>query len=188
MKDINEYTAEVFRRSEKKIKEQKRNRARIFALCVPLFLIVSVCSALFLPVSSMRKKDGNIANGENHTESDCQYIALEIYFNGLSAEHYEKVTNSTDVAELFGIIDSLFVDADGESHYVDGEAMVAGSNDSQYGTKDKGYTMIFTGKDSSMIKYRLIGNTLINEKENKTVFLDNEEVAALMTALGISDK
>lgn len=34
MREINECTAEVFRRSEKRIKERKRNRNRILKTCV----------------------------------------------------------------------------------------------------------------------------------------------------------
>lgn len=49
MKDFEQTRAEIFRRSEERIKERKRNRRRALALCVPLCLAVLVCSALFLP-------------------------------------------------------------------------------------------------------------------------------------------
>lgn len=49
MKNFEQTRAEIFRRSEERIKERKRNRRRALALCIPLCLAVLVCSALFLP-------------------------------------------------------------------------------------------------------------------------------------------
>ena len=49
MREINECTAEVFRRSEKRIKERKRNRNRLLAFCIPLCLIVTVWSIMIPP-------------------------------------------------------------------------------------------------------------------------------------------
>lgn len=42
MREINECTAEVFRRSEKRIKERRRNRNRVIALCIPLCLVFTL--------------------------------------------------------------------------------------------------------------------------------------------------
>ena len=50
MKNFEQTRAEIFRRSEERIKERKRNRRRALALCVPLCLAVLVCSARFLPL------------------------------------------------------------------------------------------------------------------------------------------
>lgn len=49
MKELNECTAEVFRRSEKRINERKRNFIRILALCIPFCMIVTVWSVLIRP-------------------------------------------------------------------------------------------------------------------------------------------
>lgn len=49
MREINECTAEVFRRSENRIKERKRNRNRILAMCIPLCLIITIFSVTMLP-------------------------------------------------------------------------------------------------------------------------------------------
>ena len=61
MREINECTAEVFRRSEKRIKERKRNRNRILAFCVPLCLIVTVWSIMILPAMMPASKSDNSA-------------------------------------------------------------------------------------------------------------------------------
>lgn len=45
MKELHEYEAEIFRRSEKKIRERRRMRMRILSLCIPLCLIAGAWSA-----------------------------------------------------------------------------------------------------------------------------------------------
>ena len=49
MRNLNECQAEVFRRSEKRIKERKRNRNRILAMCIPLCLIITIFSVAMIP-------------------------------------------------------------------------------------------------------------------------------------------
>ena len=49
MKGLNEYKAEIFRRSESRIKERRRNRNRVLALCIPLCLILVLIPAAVLP-------------------------------------------------------------------------------------------------------------------------------------------
>ena len=49
MRNFEERKAEVFRRSENRIKERKRNRNRILAMCVPLCLILTMFSVTILP-------------------------------------------------------------------------------------------------------------------------------------------
>lgn len=52
MNDIKEYTAEVFRRSEKRIKERKKRRNKILALALPLCVVaVALFSVFILPNS-----------------------------------------------------------------------------------------------------------------------------------------
>lgn len=49
MREINECTAEVFRRSEKRIKERKNIWIRTLAICIPLCLVAAICVGVFLP-------------------------------------------------------------------------------------------------------------------------------------------
>ena len=44
MRDLKECQAEVFRRSEEKIKARRKTRNRILAACIPLFLTISIWS------------------------------------------------------------------------------------------------------------------------------------------------
>ena len=47
MRDLNECQAEVFRRSEKRIKERKQRRKHILLACIPLVLCVTLFAAFF---------------------------------------------------------------------------------------------------------------------------------------------
>ncbi len=49
MRSFEERKAEVFRRSENRIKERKRNRNRILAMCIPICLVITVWSIMILP-------------------------------------------------------------------------------------------------------------------------------------------
>ena len=49
MRNFEERKAEVFRRSENRIKERKRNRNRILTLCIPICLVLMVWSVATLP-------------------------------------------------------------------------------------------------------------------------------------------
>ncbi len=49
MREINECTAEVFRRSEKRIKMRKNLWIRTLAVCIPLCLVTAICVGVFLP-------------------------------------------------------------------------------------------------------------------------------------------
>ena len=49
MRDLNECTPEVFRRGEQRIRERRRKRNRVLAVCIPICLIAAVWSAMSLP-------------------------------------------------------------------------------------------------------------------------------------------
>ena len=73
MRELNECKAEVFRRSENRIKERKKNRNRILALCIPLCLILTVMSITILPAmlpigNNKTANEDNYMDGIEHDE------------------------------------------------------------------------------------------------------------------------
>lgn len=75
MKNFEQTRAEIFRRSEERIKERKRNRRRALALCVPLCLAVLVCSALFLPALFPSQNDTAPNGTDGITEMPHQELS-----------------------------------------------------------------------------------------------------------------
>ena len=57
MRELNECKAEVFRRSDNRIKERRRKFNRVLALCVPLCLILIIFSFTILPAMMPAGKD-----------------------------------------------------------------------------------------------------------------------------------
>lgn len=197
MREINECTAEIFRRSEKRIKERRRNRNRILALCIPSCLIVIVWSVMILPemMPAMRIKENAAEETIGYAEAIvcgcCSYTAVEIQNFDLVPEYYEEVTDKVAVTKIFSAVHSLLTDVDGsyqnaDENYNANEAN--GHNDLTGPTsKLKGYTIIFTTEDGLQTVYNLSKNTLLNVNTNETAVLSDAQVAELMTVLGISE-
>ena len=64
MRELNECKAEVFRRSDNRIKERRRSFHRVLALCVPLCLILTIFSVTMLPGMLPVGKDAAPEAGE----------------------------------------------------------------------------------------------------------------------------
>lgn len=79
MRELNECTAEVFRRSEKRIKERRRTRNRVLICCIPLCLIITIWSVTILPGIAPLTIDK--ANSAEEFEADNESNACE-YFDG----------------------------------------------------------------------------------------------------------
>ena len=205
MRELKECTAEVFRRSEQRIKERRRKRNRVLAVCIPVGLIAALSSAvIFPPMMSKMESDSftGEAAGSAPESAACPYTAAEIQA-GTPPEHCGEVTDQLAVAELFGAVNSLFADAgDDRNNLPASEAESAESfpaenppsdaadeNQAQAETagKWKGCTITFTAGDGSQVVFRLRGNTLVNVSTNETVFLSDAQAAGLLAVLGISE-
>lgn len=202
MRELNECTQEVFRRSEKRIKERRRKRGRVLALCIPVCLIIPVLSAMIFPgvmpvleTEGFAQADGEM-NGNAPGLPACPYTAVEIQNSGLSpGEHYETVTDQPVVAEMCQAIHSLFAEAAGNDQDSDGnlppsEIFPAAEdvNCDQTGStsRSKVYTITFTAEEGSQTVYILSENTLMDVNGNKTISLSSVQLAGLMAVLGIS--
>ena len=132
MREINEITAEVFRRSDMRIKERKQNRNRIIMCCVPLLLCITVFSVVMLPgMMSVNDSappkdegdwgsDGAINDAGGKDGAQMPDISYDFVFNcteyTMFGSLYEKrfpITNELTDPALVG---SYFVD---ESHIGD---------------------------------------------------------------------
>lgn len=76
MRTLDECKAEVFRRSEKIIKQRKVARRCVIAACVPLALVLSVCLAMVVPAMMPASAENEMAEtpamldaAEKYTES-----------------------------------------------------------------------------------------------------------------------
>ena len=189
MRDLKECTAEVFRRSEERLKKQKRARLRIVAVCVPLLVIASLAAAM-LPPGTPAKRAHDEADhfvAESAGSYECAFTALEIQ----KPEQNKRVTDRPEVAKAYFAVCSFFEEtafADeyrGENYDVPGKPENIGENELA-STADE-YTLTFITDEGVQNVYTLNGNTLQNERSGQRVILSDAQLAGLMEALDIAE-
>lgn len=188
----------MFRRGEQRIKERRRKRSRVLALCIPVCLIAAVWSIMTLPNMTLEGQliDKAHAAGEMVDSAPeclaCPYTALEIQDDGLfPAELDGTVTDPVDVAEIFSAVDSLFAETGSNGQGAIDNLPAAEDNGNRdpvdAANEAKGYTIIFTAEDGSQAVYRLSGNIFVNVSTDETIFLGNSQLAGLLAVLGLSE-
>ena len=89
MRNLEDCKAEVFRRSEERIKERKRTRNRVLACCIPLCLLL-VAGGLYLrPLLEPVDEIGGLYSGGT--------VISDRILGGLDIELYSSVTEYTSV-------------------------------------------------------------------------------------------
>ena len=122
MRNLEDCKAEVFRRSEERIKERKRTRNRVLACCIPLCLLLAV-GGLYLrpllePVDELMKSksEGTVAPERNLGGTEftllggvVEYTAVEITDRTGDTELVCKVTYGDTVKELCHVVGMSFI-------------------------------------------------------------------------------
>lgn len=204
MRNFEERKAEVFRRSEKRIKERKRNRNRILACCIPLCLCITILSVIYLPNANLfsdksgNAEDMNMAGGLNGT-SEFIYTSLEITNNIESTGNSRKENDIANIENIYNIIQSSFSAEedlptgdkhDEFPHAQKGEGANKDENHSgidqfQNYTKGMSYTITFIAVDGTQRNYTLDGNLLTNKATKQEVTLTDSQMSELQKALGL---
>lgn len=198
MREINECTAEVFRRSEKRIKERKRNRNRILAFCVPLCLIVTVWSIMILPAMMPASKSDNSA-GEGMDimgsvdGTDAAFVRVEIMSIGTATQSTILKDDAAEVAQIYSTLQSSFVNSGGGNkesvnEEAEDDALTENKDYSQNGTTNlsSGFRIIFTTENGAQTIYYLSGDKLINETTKQETILTEDQRSNLMNMLGLT--
>ncbi len=205
MRSFEERKAEVFRRSENKIKERKRKRNRILVMCIPLCFILTVCLVLgFSPkawVEVVDKTEGNavsninISNESNvttdksNTSVNPTYVSVEVKSNENISKFYTKITDATEVKNVYENISRAFVSDDESDDMVilDNEETKNDSlKDSNNVDKNKqSYTITITLSNGKEMVYILSGKKLCDVSSNIETELTHEKLEELKSAIGL---
>ena len=211
MRNFEERKAEIFRRSENRIKERKRNRNRILALCVPLCLCIVIMSVIYLPDIMVPSDKSNSTEDINTTApscgtSGCVYTSLDITCNSSLLDYEKKETDTVNIKNIYNIIQSAFAD-EADKETVDtqdkfpetqkGEDANGGNTNgenhsssqpseitTQNSSKGLLYTITFKSNDGMQTIYTLDGNLLVNESTKQEVTLSDSQMSELQKALG----
>lgn len=105
MRELTECTAEVFRRSERRISQRRKRRKYAIALCVPLCLFVAVLSTIYLP-DMLPPQRNNAAGTVNQDRVD---VLTSPSANDISTDGDNKAmcTGDTSGASALSGVDSF---------------------------------------------------------------------------------
>ncbi len=195
MRDFEERRAEVFRRSEKRIKERKQRRKHILLTCIPMVLCIMMLGVYVLPeMRAENLPDGEIAPefSDTHpaaeTVEDCLHSlfagTVEVSGNGVSHSY----SSDRDVEQILGLIDEIVATpvancGDSLRDFGINESSVADLNEK----KDESYKILVRHSDGTETKYLLAGNMLIDQSTLEKFHMDEATCFALKHALGIPD-
>ncbi len=198
MREINECTAEVFRRSEKRIKERKRNRNRILAFCIPLCLIVTVWSIMILPaLMPASKSDNNAGEGMDIMGSvdgtEAAFVRVEVMSTGTATQSTILKDDADEVAQIYYTVQSSFVNSGGGNkesakEEAEDDSLTENKDYSQSGTTNmsSGFRIIFTTANGAQTIYSLSGDKLLNETTKQETILTVDQRSNLLNMLGLT--
>ena len=189
MRKIEECQAEVFRRSEQRIKLRNRRRMHFLMVCIPLVLCIAVLGPFLLPDKEVPNASG--ANPENTQEmyggpAGAGGITggVEVTGNGIS----HCYSSEEDVQRILKLLQELAADPEHHSgseetkyYRVEGNF----SSDIKENHRETGYRILVKGSDGTQGRYLLVGSLLIDETTREWYYLSEEDYFALKDALGI---
>ena len=197
MRELHECQAEVFRRSEKRIKERRARRNHILMACIPLVLCITILGAFLRPNVT---PDGAAEPGDTRpvvdgmgsdgfTSLSCPIAKITVSGNNFSISH-------TEVADLLLISDQLYSygtrapSSNGTTDNVVDEDDVPKDNGEDVSgsimdSANAAYTITMVTHEGVKTEYQLVGKTLTNMTTNQTYKLTQTQANELRTLLGI---
>lgn len=198
MKDLNECQAEVFRRSEKRIRQRKQRRNHILMACIPLVLCITIFSAfLFQGVTPESPRDPGSTEAAmgGLTQDGCESLSCPIARITVAGLDFSQThTNTSDVLLISDLLYSYSTRGPETSGSTNDEAVAEGDDrkenaDDVFGSiadsSTTGYTITLVMHEGDKTEYYLVGNTLKNLTTNQTHTLSQKQVNELKDLLGI---
>ena len=197
MKNLDDCKAEIFRRSEERIRKRNKVYKYIVTGSLSLFLFFSLGSMVVVPILRLGNK--GLANQieaeddrilENQTESASKFMPydkVEIIKINASQEDTKTITDLREVTHMFEVVFDTYSEKGIAFELLEiYEQCKAESEDipkelaEDDGQKQQ-YRIIFSGKTGESITYILEGNVLYEEIEKKGWILTEEQRAELET-------
>lgn len=187
MRDLMECQAEVFRRSEKRIKARKQRRNHMLMACVPVVFCAALLFALKPIMPSDQKTEPEDTTQQESTglpESGGMMASNSVAVIG--AGFSNNVTLVEDFREITSLLESITaVSGDRNNATTDdplcGNASEVDGAAPMYG----GYMVTVIGEDGTATVYRLDGLSLVNQTTNERFLMDADTSLLLNNALGI---
>ena len=189
MRELHECQAEVFRRSEKRIKERKARRNHILMACIPLVLCLTIFGAFLFPQMDDFKQAPESSNeqfsGAMGTDEDGGLFAgsVEVSGNGVSS-YYTSVENVQGIMRLINGIVAVPETNDGDDlrDYITDEST---STDKNENYQESCYKIVVKRSDKTSTEYLLVGSVLIDQTTQQEYPVSEDTMKDLKNALGI---
>ncbi len=190
MRNLNECQAEVFRRSETRIKERRRRRNHILMTCMPLALCVSILAVFMLSGGKFTESEITGAAGvpPQNDSAYCYVSKVEVSGQGKTKVFTdpEVVTSIyTQLLDYDGIREENILNSESKTEITPeeekyGAAFVTGSLSGA-----SGYRIVITLADGSEISYDWKGMVLTAQNPNRSYTLTKDQQKQLTELLGI---
>ena len=189
MRNFEERKAEVFRRSEKRIKERKQRRNHILMTCIPLVLCLTIFGAFLFPQMDDLKQAPESSNeqfsGAMGTDEVGGLFAgsVEVSGNGVSS-YYTSVENVQGIMRLINGIEAVPETNDGDDlrDYITDEST---STDKNENYQENCYKIVVHRSDGTSTEYLLVGSRLIDQNTQQEFPVSEDTMKDLKNALGI---
>ena len=189
MRNFEERKAEVFRRSEKRIKERKQRRNHILMTCIPLVLCLTIFGAFLFPQMDDLKQAPESSNeqfsGAMGTDEVGGLFAgsVEVSGNGVSS-YYTSVENVQGIMRLINGIVAVPETNDGDD-LRDCITDESTSTDANENYQENCYKIVVHRSDGTSTEYLLVGSRLIDQNTQQEFPVSEDTMKDLKNALGI---
>ena len=198
MRNFEERKAEVFRRSEKRIKERKQRRNHILMACIPLVLCITILGAFLRPNVT---PDGALDPGETSPVVNgmgspiqapsmiCPIADITVSGDGFSRS-FSKAEDRLLISELLYAYAAEATESDGNDNEAspgDGAVYEEHTEDMSgiSNFENAAYTITTVTYEGVKTEYQFVGKTLTNLTINQTYKLTQTQANELRNLLGI---
>jgi len=199
MRNFEERKAEIFRRSENRIKKRRKNQKHILTACIPLCLLLIVCSITVLP--KLQTKGVNNVTGEMTSlpeyagDNGICAVEIERISKGSTHQYYgqQRYMLSEDaekIGQFYYSMESALESERGEEPHKEQEKLSDSSGELDENKLPLGgggalspgdetilpdYKITFTISDGTKVVYTLNGYTLTKEPAEKSITLTQSQ-------------
>lgn len=197
MKEISEYTAEVFRRSEKRIRERRKKRRRILTVCITFCLIAAVCSVTVIPEMLTVSDSESAGNADNSAGGDDilygapdgsftqGFVSVDIKGTGENAPYQSSITDIADANNVFEQICEILVPYETVNDITENsDGTVTGGIPKEQST---GYIITLKADDGTTRIFTLRDNCLYDAKMRVEITLSDKQTADLKSSLKLTE-
>lgn len=194
MRNFEGRKAEIFRRSEARIKARKKKRVRAVLSCVPLFICIMLYVAVKLPsiVPNLNKHESAVGVIPGNESIGCSDIQVEV--TAQEGEYYRQYTDQDVIADMSDAIHAITGKDETDSDKVLPEYSIENevqgeSKDEEYDSmKMPGYRINFTGGNGSVAEYILSDRTLYDNINCQKFLLTEEQWDVLRVIFRLTDE